>query len=56
MAEATERLKNEDVLKDKTQLDQWYPQWAIYSMDKLSAGSLPDPEQIVPLPQQDHSK
>ena len=56
MAEATEQLKNEDVLKEKTQLDQWYPQWAIYSMDKLSAGSLPDLKQIVPLPQQDLDK
>lgn len=40
-AEATERLKNQDELKNKMQLDQWYPQWVLISMEKLSGGALP---------------
>src|SRR5262249_38698314 len=52
LAETTERLKAEDLLKDKTQLDQWYPQWVISTADKLVGDSLPDMNQVLQLIQQ----
>jgi len=52
LTEDTERLKSEDRLKDRTQPDQWFPQWVVSSMDKLFAGSLPDVKELPQLLQQ----
>lgn len=52
LAEATEYLKAQDLLKDRTHLGDWYPQWAMSSLDRLNAQALPDMETIATLLQQ----
>ncbi|EXJ81180.1 serine/threonine protein kinase [Capronia epimyces CBS 606.96] len=47
-----ERLKHQDLLKEKADLDAWYPAWVLSSMDKLAGGSLPDMTKVVQLVQQ----
>lgn len=52
LADEIERLKGQDLLKDRASLDDWYPGFVLSSVDKLAGGSLPDMGKLLQLLQQ----
>ncbi|KAL2396882.1 hypothetical protein ABEF93_004316 [Exophiala dermatitidis] len=52
LAEQIELLKDQDMLKDKADLEMWYPPFVLSSMERLADGSLPDLMQVVQMVQQ----